>query len=751
MRLIFLVLLTFSAAFSQPTFYDLGGGAYSDTLKQQLTTAWENRPSGYVPRTRHLNRDGSPHYINRLFLESSPYLLQHAHNPVDWHPWGDEAFEKARELGRPVLLSVGYSTCHWCHVMEEESFEDPEIARFINQNYIAVKVDREQRPDIDGVYMAALQAMTGAGGWPMTLWLTPDRDPFYAGSYSPPHDGDRGVAIGFLTLLTKMGEIYREQPDTIAHNSALIVERVGILLSTRASADAPSETALLNAVADYKQRYDLIHGGVNGIQKFPGSLPIRLLLEESAATQDPQLQSMASSTLQAMSQGGIRDHIGGGFHRYTTDPLWRIPHFEKMLYDNALLVSAYIEGWRATGDRAHAEVAREILSYLSREMISPQGAFYSATDADSLHPETGKRQEGLYFTWTLAEIEQILGADDAPLAAAVWDLNDEGDLEGRNILRRERSLAAIAAQFEITEADLETKLAAFREKLRAARSQRSAPLRDDKILTAWNGLAVSAFAQAAFAFDEPAYADDARRAARFILDKMYIDGRLQRSSLNGVASGEGYLDDYAFFIAGLIDLYEATAEIEWLQQAIALDAVLDQRFAHPSGGFYLTADNHEDLILRQQPAYDGAEPSGNSVQAMNLLRLHEFTTNDAYRLRADRLLSQFSGTLTRSPAAMSELLRSLRWRLSKPKQILFVAQTQAEAQELASAMRSLFVPQRILVVAAQDQIPALVATIPLLEDKRALRGRATAYVCEERLCKLPTSDPVKLRELVSAP
>ncbi|MDA0206721.1 MAG: thioredoxin domain-containing protein [Acidobacteria bacterium] len=750
MRIALIALLSVGVGWAQQASSSLGAEPYSDSLAQQLATARGKRPADYVPRTRHRNDDGTPKFTNRLFLESSPYLLQHAHNPVDWHPWGDEAFDKARELGRPALLSVGYATCHWCHVMEEESFEDEEIARFINENYVAIKVDREQRPDVDGVYMAAVQVTTGgAGGWPMTAWLSPDRRPFYAGSYFPARDGDRGVTTGFLTLLNKLLGIYKEQPEIITTNSAVIAERIGLLLSPRPSDVEPAEAALTSAMAEYKRRFDAENGGLRGGPKFPSSLPIRLLLEEHKATQDAELLSMASSTLTAMAASGIRDHVGGGFHRYAVDYRWRVPHFEKMLYDNALLTSAYIEGWRATGDAAFAAVAREVLAYVSREMTSPQGAFYSATDADSLDAATGAREEGLYFSWTPHELQDALGADDAAIAEALWSVDDEAELEGRNVLRRERPLSEIATQFELTEADLAGKVKAIQQRLLAARASRPAPLRDDKILTAWNGLMISAYAQAAFAFDEPGYADAAGQAARFILDRMRIDGRLQRSSLAGIASGEGYLDDYAFLIAGLIDLYEATGEIDWLQQGIALSGVLDSHFANPAGGYYLTADDHEGLIVRQQPAYDSAEPSGNSVQVMNLLRLHEFTTDDAYRVRAERCFSAFAGALESSPTALGEMLRALRWRLSKPKQILFVAKTRVEAQQLASAIRATYVPQRIIAVAAESEIPALSATIPLLEDKLAIGGRPTAYVCEERVCKLPAFDPETLVRLLN--
>ncbi len=758
MRFAALFSLAVAAACAQPTSLDfgaesLGAEKYPQALARDLNAAWNSRPADYVPRTRHINTDGVPRYANRLFLESSPYLLQHAHNPVDWHPWGDEAFNKARELGRPVLLSVGYSTCHWCHVMEEESFEDEEIARFINEHYIAVKVDREQRPDVDGVYMAAVQAITGRGGWPMTVWLDPDRKPFYGGTYFPPRDGDRGVGAGFLTLLKRMSEIYEQQPATVANNSAVVAEQVAALLSSGAAGDSPSASVLAAAVAGYKQRFDPANGGVRGAPKFPSSLPVRFLLEEYSATKDEALLAMAAKTLSAMASGGIRDYLNGGFHRYAVDAGWRTPHFEKMLYDNALLVSALVEGWRATGDHAYETAARDTLRFITSEMTAPDGGFYSATDADSKNPRTGDREEGFYFTWTPEELEQALGVADAAIAAAAWSVrpvpDSDGPSDGRSTLRRDLSLSELAAQFELTEEEVEAKLADFSEKLRSARASRPKPLRDDKILAGWNGLMIAAFSEAAFAFDVPDYAAAARRAARFLLDRMRVDGRLQRSWFNGALSGEGYLDDYASFIAGLLSLYEATGEIEWLDEAIALDRVLAARFAHPDGGYYLTARDHEELIVRQQPAYDGAEPSGNSVQAMNLLRLHELTTDDDYRARADKLLAQFSATLERNPDALAEMLRALRWRLSKPKQVIFVAATLDAARRLASEVRSVHAPHRIVAVAAEADIEELARTIPLLADKRALAGRPTAYVCEERVCKLPTSDPDQLRELLS--
>lgn len=746
-----LVAAELAAQSPAPRFHAGAAGApdYPPELQSRLAAAWAGRPDGYDPRTRHLTDAGLPRFTNRLLLESSPYLLQHAHNPVDWRPWGDEAFDEARELGRPVLLSIGYSTCHWCHVMEEESFEDEEIARFLNENYIAIKVDREQRPDVDAVYMAAVQAIGGQGGWPMTIWLSPDRRPFYAATYLPPRDGDRGVRAGFLTVLRKMHEVYRDRPKLVVNNAAVVAERVEALLAADAAGERAGESALEAAVEEYRRRFDRENGGVEGAQKFPSDLPIRWLLEQYAATGDETLREMAAATLTAMARGGLRDHVHGGFHRYTTDPRWRVPHFEKMLYDNALLVLAFVEGWRATGDPEYERTVRETLRFVSEEMTATDGGFFSATDADSIRPETGAREEGAYFTWTRAEVQAALGERDAPLAFALWGITDEGDLDGANVLRREASLAAIAARFEMPEAAVEAKRDELVRKLRQGASSRPKPLRDEKILAAWNGWMIAAYAEAAFAFDQPDYATAARRAARFVLTEMRVDGRLQRSYFRGAVSGDGYVDDYAAMISGLLSLYEATGEVEWLEEAIALDEVLDEHFAHPNGGYYLTAADHEELIVRQQPAWDGAEPSGNSVQAMNLVRLHELTSDDRYRAAADAVLAQFSKTLERSPTDLAEMLRALRWRLAKPKQAVFVAASREQARGLALQMRAVHAPHRVVVMAAESEIERLSELIPLLEGKRAIGGRATAYVCEDRVCKLPTSDPAQLRELLA--
>jgi hypothetical protein len=714
-----------------------GAAPFAEALTSQLDQAWTGRDDSYKPRTRHLNEDGTPKFTNRLLLEGSPYLLQHAHNPMNWRPWGDEAFETARRLGRPVLLSIGYSTCHWCHVMEEESFDDIEIAEFINENYIAIKVDREERPDIDSIYMSAVQAMSGHGGWPMTSWLTPDRKPFYAGTYFPARDGDRGVAKGFLTILRDLKAVYDEQPENVASRADQIAARVEAMLEPETGSGLPDAQVLQTAARYYSQRFDEANGGTKGAPKFPSSLSIRFLLRHYRRTGDARSLQIVETTLEHMAAGGIYDHVGGGFHRYSTDAEWQVPHFEKMLYDNALLVVVYLEAYQATGREDFARIAREILRYVERDMTSPEGGFYSATDADSPNPE-GEREEGWFFTWTPTEIDAVLNEEEARLVRQYYKASAEGNFEGRNILHTEPGPSTISRQLQ-----------AARDKLYAARLKRPPPLRDEKILTAWNGLMISAHAFAALVLDEDDYARRAERAADFLLTNLRRDGRLLRRHMGGEARHDGYLDDYAFLISGLLDLYEATGNLRWLREAVALDRVLEENYEDgENGGFFMTSDDHEELLAREKPNSDGAEPSGNSVALLNLVRLHEFTTSDAYRQRAVKALRAFQPILAARPAALSEMLLALDFHLDIPKQIVIVTpNNRAEATPLLNEFRMTLLPNRVLSVVTQgDELAQHTQLIPLLDQKRAIKGQPTAYVCENRVCELPTGDPARFAE-----
>ena len=729
-----LVQLSRTAPSAPPLTAPPGAAAYPAALQQRLRVALaaESGP----PRTRHRNPDGSPTYTNRLVLEASPYLQQHAHNPVDWYPWGDEAFERARAEGKPVLLSVGYSTCHWCHVMEEESFEDPKIAAYLNRNYIAIKVDRERRPDVDGVYMQAVQLMGERGGWPMTVWLTPQREPFYGGSYFPARDGERGVRVGFLSLLQRLRGAFDERPTAVAAAAADLAQQVRASMAAPPGAALPDRVALERAVAALRAQYDRDNGGFGTAPKFPRTVQLELLLRWTRRSGDADARRMVEDTLAAMAAGGIRDQLGGGFHRYSTDARWQVPHFEKMLYDNALLAVAYLEAYQVTGRPDFAAVTRDILAYVEREMTAPSGAFFSASDADS------GGAEGAFFVWTPAEMRAALPADDVELATAYYAVGVT-DVDGASVPHTPRPLVAVAAQLGIEPGVAQDRLVAIREALYRARLRRLPPATDRKILPAWNGLMISAFARSAQVFGEPAYARSASRAAAAVLDGMIAGGRLQRSALDGAASGEAYLDDYAAFIAALLDLYEATYDPRWLRAALALERVVDEHFRDAeAGGYFLTADDAEVLLAREKPAYDGAEPSGTSTMLLALQRLAELTGDDHYRARAEATLRAAAAALEEDPLAMPRLLSGLDFWLDRAKQIVVVTPHDAgEAEPFLARLRGEFLPNRALVVVSEPDKAALAELVPLVKDKVARGGRATAYVCERRVCDLPTSDP----------
>ncbi len=721
-------------------------------LVERYARAMRMRGEGYRPRTRHHGPDGWAKYTNRLFLETSPYLLQHAHNPVDWHPWGDEAFAQARRLRRPVFVSIGYSTCHWCHVMEEESFEDEEIAGFLNEHFIPVKVDREERPDVDAIYMKAVQGFTGTGGWPLNVWLTPDKKPFFGGTYFPPRDGRYGQGSGFLGILHALADSYATMASEVEEISGKAAAFIRQSLSPEGGDDLPSSGALTDAAKFYLDHFDPVNGGMAAAPKFPSHLPVRFLLRFHRRTGNGSYLDMARRTLEAMAAGGIYDHVGGGFHRYSTDERWLVPHFEKMLYDNALLVAAYLEGYQAAGREDYARVARETLRFIERDMTSPEGAFYSATDADS-PGEGGHREEGAFFTWTPAELASALGPERARVVARYYGVTEGGNFEGRSILHVPASPAAVAGDLGIPEAQLDAVLAEAKEILYRERSRRPGPIRDEKILTAWNGLAISAYARAGLVLDDPGYVERACRAARFLLEHSFRGGRLHRTWKDGEARHPGLLEDHAFLVAGFLDLYEASADPAWLGEAVALDAVIEKRFEDKArGGFFLTGDGHEELLVREKPMYDGAEPSGTSVAALNLLRLHEFTTDPRYRERAEKAFRYASPTLKSNPIALSEMLLALDFLLDRPKQVVVVLPRGAGkdgAAPLLSALRDRFVPNRVLSVVREGQEQEEAARIiPLVRGKEAAGGRATAYVCEERTCLPPTTDPAELMKQV---
>jgi len=721
-----------------------GGLPYGEELRARLAEALNVKPEGYEPRTFHLRPDGSPFYTNRLVLESSPYLLQHAHNPVDWRPWGDEAFETARKLGRPVLLSVGYSTCHWCHVMERESFEDLEIATYINAHYVAIKVDREELPDVDAVYMSVLQMLTGSGGWPMTIVLTAERRPLFAGTYFPARDGDRGAGTGLLTVLTSLSDRFAREREAMASEAAAVSKRLRAASAPKPPGGLPTTRAISAATRELSASFDTLFGGFGGAPKFPRSATLELLLRYHRRTRDADALHMAVYTLERMAAGGMRDRIGGGFHRYATDARWLVPHFEKMLYDNALLAVAYLEGYQVSGRGEFLAVAVETLDYIAREMTDSRGGFYSATDADSAGP-AGVDEEGRFFTWTPAEVREVVAREDVDLVLQAYGISEAGNFEnGRSVVHGASGLDVVARKLGMPLDAAKRRLETARVALYRARSARPAPVRDEKIIAAWNGLMISAFARGALVAGNADYTEIARAAAEFVVGRMVdADGRLARVWKDGEARHDGVLDDYAFMIAGLLDLFEAAAEPRWLEAAVRLQARLDEDFADPAGGYFLTAKGRDPLLVRLKPDYDSAVPAGNSVAALNLLRLSELKGEERYRRGAEKLLRAFARPLASRPSSLPRMLCALDWYLDKPKEIVIVLPDyETEVSRFVRRLGEMFLPNRTLVVAGHGaHAKRIAALVPLAVDKEIVDDVTTAYVCENRVCKKPTSDP----------
>ena len=746
---------TTNASIYFPSFeFPPGAEPYPKELQLELNNKRKLRGNAYQPRTKHLYDNGRAKYTNRLFLESSPYLLQHAHNPVNWYPWGEEAFETAKNLNRPILLSIGYSTCHWCHVMEEESFEDEEIAKFLNENYIAIKVDREERPDVDSIYMVAVQTMTGRGGWPMTTWLTHDKRPFYGGTYFPARDGDRGIPIGFLTLIKKLKHIYDEQPDEVAQQSQQLANIIISSLRPLARGNLlPSKKILHDTFINYQSIFDSQHGGHSQAPKFPSDISIRFLLRYQRHNKDAGALDMAILTLKKMAAGGIYDHIGGGFHRYSTDKKWLIPHFEKMLYDNALISIAYLEAYQLTGDENFLRITKEILRYIERDMTSPNGAFYSATDADSF-VDNNHRKEGYFFTWTAQELDHALGIKLSNIVKSYYAVTDNGNFEGRNILHTPNDKSVVAKKLNISTEKLTAIISNAKEKLYKVRDKRSHPIRDEKILTAWNGLMISAFARAGLILGEQNYIEHAVKAAKFIKTNLIEEGRLFRSYKDDSRKHNAYLNDYAFYIASTLDLYQATHDVNWLNFAIELEKTLSNLYEDKAnGGFFMTSDDHENLLVREKPYFDGAEPSGNSIAVLNLLRLYEFTSNDLYRKRADKALKSANQILAERPTAHSEMMIAMDYYLDTPKEIIIITpkDKKQDAEPFIKKYRKSFLPNSIIVVLSEGSEQINVSKrIPLVKGKRVIQGKTTAYVCEQGVCKLPTIDPNIFSQQISS-
>jgi uncharacterized protein YyaL (SSP411 family) len=675
---------------------------------------------------------------NRLAQETSPYLLQHKDNPVDWYPWSEEALRKAREEDRPILLSVGYSACHWCHVMERESFEDEATARLMNEHFVNIKVDREERPDIDSIYMSAVQAMTRHGGWPMTVFMTPDGAPFYGGTYFPPVPS-RGMP-SFKQLLVSLADAYENRRDEVMQSAESVREYLQAATGASAPTTGLSEELLDSAATSLLRQLDNRFGGFGGAPKFPQAMNLEALLRYYERNGDQAARAGVEHTLRQMANGGIYDQLGGGFARYSVDEYWLVPHFEKMLYDNALLARMYLEAYQVSGDDFFRRIAEETLDYVARDMTDPEGGFYSAEDADS------EGEEGTFYVWTPGEIEAAVEPDEARLAMRFWDVTERGNFEGKNILNVPRPPEAVAAEFDISAGELWQRIIRIREKLLAEREKRVRPGRDEKVLAAWNGLMLRAFAFAASVLNRQDYREIAEKNASFLMEKLVVDGRLRRSYKDGQARFNGYLEDYACVADGLVELYEATFETRWIAEAGFLaDAILEHFWDAEKGAFYDTAADHEELVTRPRDVYDNASPSGNSVAVDVLLRLSLLLEREDYRERATAVLEDLSGAVAQIPGAFGRLLSALDFYLSTPYEVALIgAPDTPETRTLLSAVYSAYIPNKVVAGCSKDDEEAA-RFVPLLAERPMREGKATAYVCVNYACQNPTTDPEELK------
>ncbi|HTY56256.1 MAG TPA: thioredoxin domain-containing protein [Candidatus Binataceae bacterium] len=668
---------------------------------------------------------------NRLVNEQSPYLRQHAYNPVDWYPWGDEALARAKAENKPILLSIGYSACHWCHVMERESFENEEIARLMNENFVCIKVDREERPDLDQIYMDAVQLFAGRGGWPLTMFLTPEGKPFFGGTYFPPEDR-HGIA-GFGRVLRSVTQAYRDRAQEVAHNVDRLTRALGEMAKYQpAEGDFRRDLVELAARA-LAQHYDNINGGIGDAPKFPNVFVFSLFLRVLDESGDLLFADMVRETLTKMAKGGICDQLGGGFHRYSVDDQWLVPHFEKMLYDNALLAQLYLDAGRALDQPECLQTARRIFDYVLREMTSPEGGFYSSQDADS------EGHEGKFFVWTLDEVDEVLGEKLAPIARRYFDITEQGNFEGENILHRTIDIAEAAVLFKMTEEQTAEAVEEIERKLFARRETRVRPGRDEKILAAWNGLMISAFAEGYRALGETRYLETARRAADFVMTKLWDGRSLRRSYKDGAARFNAYLEDYAVVANALIDLYEASLEPEYLANARELaDMILDRFLDRDSGGFFFTSDDHERLIIRSKAAFDGSTPSGNSEAIMALLRLHAYSGEERYLKEAERALQLFRPLMEKQPFAFARMLAAVDFYLRGPKEIVLVGERESKESGLWLERLGLrYLPNRtIFALKPGAELPGL-ALPEQVRGKSQIDGQLTAYLCHEHVCSPP--------------
>ena len=690
------------------------------------------------------NKQNDGRKPNRLALEKSPYLLQHAHNPVDWYPWGIEAFEKAKKEDKPIFLSSGYSTCHWCHVMEKESYEDEEVAKLMNEVFVSIKIDREERPDIDGIYMKICQAMTGSGGWPLNMIMTPDKKPFFAATYLPKKS--KFGRQGMMEIIPQIRDIWKMNKGRA---EALAAEVILSLKDEQKAGEELKEDVLNVAYEQLLGAFDEQYGGFGGAPKFPTPHNLMFLLRYWKRTGDIMALRMVERTLSSLSMGGIYDHVGSGFHRYSTDAGWLVPHFEKMLYDQALLAMAYTEAYQATGNDEFKRIASEIFAYVLRDMTSPEGGFYSGEDADS------EGVEGKFYVWTEKEIDQVLGKDSELMKKVfgiekLGNFSDVGNGTRSNILHLQKTLPELEEYLQLPAQEIQRKIDDAKQKLFTFREKRIHPGKDDKILADWDGLMIAALAKGAQAFDDPAYADAACMAADFILLRMRgKDGRLFHRYREGEPAVMAFLDDHAFFAWGLIELYEATFKVSYLKAALEItDIMIEHFWDKEKHGLFFTADDAEELIFRKKEIYDGAVPSGNSVAMLDLLRLGRMTANTEFEEKAAQLGRSFSGTIWQVPMVYTQMLVALDFALTPTSEVVIAGDAGAEdTKAMLAALRREFIPGKVVILRTVED-PEIIGIAEYARNLTSIEGRATAYVCRNYSCRLPMTDAKKMLEIL---
>lgn len=675
---------------------------------------------------------------NRLAQESSPYLLQHAENPVDWYPWGQEAFDKARKEDKPILLSIGYSSCHWCHVMAHESFENPDIAKIMNDNFVNIKVDREERPDIDAIYMEAVQAMTGQAGWPLTVFLTPDGKPFFGGTYFPPED--RVGMPGFKRLLLWLSEVYHTRRQEIEQSASQIAQQ--LLQISRAelkSHDISLET-LESACQNLKSSFDHQYGGFGTAPKFPQPMTVEYLLQSFIRAQQKEYLDMVTLTLDRMSLGGIHDHLGGGFHRYSVDRTWLIPHFEKMLYDQALIARAYLHAWQVTHNSWYLKVVNRTLQYVLKDMTSSQGGFYSAQDADS------EGEEGKYYLWSLDEIKRVLNEREVELVCEHYGVTASGNFEGKNILHIAKSIEDLARDHNMVLSEVEKIIDEASMKLLHYRDQRTPPAKDTKVVTSWNALMSTTLAEAGFAMNNPEYIAASQRNAQFLLDNLVVDGLLHHTYSDSKPKVPGFLEDYAALSNSLITLYEITSDGKWLESARRfVQDMIDSFWKEEIGTFSDTSIKHSDIFLQPRNLYDNATPSGNSLACMALLRLAVIFNRQDYREIASRVVRGLAPVMSKHPTAFGHMLCVANTLLSPSVEIVILGDKHSvNTEALLEVIRQTYIPNKILISTTEEE--ASRSDLPLLQGRTLRKNKPTAFVCRNYACSMPVNEPYELRE-----